>query len=111
MIKLRPNSVCCQSVRFYNKRIAVAAQAKLQRKLKETSQQISAVQNVQVEPPKRVKKNISNVVETIEGKDVLRTKKQILNKMYLEAISEVISLHENFEKMPRLNINSVSCAV
>ena len=110
MIKLRPNSVNCQQIRFYNKRIAQAAQTKLQRKLKETSQRINAVQHVQVEPPKmRVKKNISNAVETIEGKDVLRTKKQILNKMYLESISEVISLQENFERLPRLNINSVSC--
>ena len=109
MIKLRPHSVCCQSVRFYNKRIAEKAQLKLQRKLKETSQRISEVRDVQVEPPRlTVKKNISYAIETIEGKDVLRNKRQILNKMYLESISEIISLHENYEKMPRLNINNVS---
>ena len=110
MIKLRPaNSVCTQSVRFYNKRIAQAAQAKLQRSVKEVSRRIAEVRDVQIEPPKyKVKKNISAAVETIEDKDVLRTKRQILNKMYLESISEIISLHKNFEKLPRLNINNVS---
>ena len=111
MLELRPNSVCWQAIRLYNRRIAEIAQTKLKRKLRETSKRISEVRDVQMEPPRlTVKKNISHAIETIEGKDVLRTKREVLNKMYLESISEIISLHKNYEKLPRLNINNVSVA-
>lgn len=98
-----------QSKRFYNKRIAASVSLKYQRKLDQITKKVNEVQKVQFEPePIKIKKNVSNLIETVEGKEVVKRKLQILNKNYLESISEIISLHKNFEKIPRLNINNVS---
>ena len=97
-----------QSKRSYNKRIFKNVQAKFQRNLENVIKKSKEHENVEAEPKLKIKKNISNAIEIIEDQNVIRKRQQILNKAYLESISEIISIHTNFDQLPHLNINNVS---
>lgn len=102
------NRCIYQSKRFVNARIARAGMLKLERTLKRVEEKINEYPEIQPEPVRRTKQEISNTIQIIEGQDVYKKRIEILNKSYLESISEIISNHANFDKLPRLNINSVS---
>lgn len=106
--KCADGTVIYLSRRSKNRLIENAA-LKFKRNLKLIEEKAVKLKDINLDPPTaKVKEGISQSIQLIEGKDVIRKKKEILNKVYLESISEIISLHDNYKQLPKLNINSVS---